>query len=245
MHAVYGYDVAADLRPGTRYDEVVRALGGAGELVTSPGRARARAAARLRLRRSVPGQRDHRRRGRVPAHHDRRVAPLSRGSFQPGCRGADAGGELALPRGRRGGTRRVASAGEQQGALRPGIGAALPVGQPLADQRACQICPPGADRRLEQASVRRVALRVAPAELVHPGADRHQFGRARGRTVPVPKCSRLRQTGRPTIDVIAQPVPSGLIAATTRSSAVDDVAGRGRSSPAPTNAMIACMSLNG
>ena len=33
MRAVYGYDVAADLRPGTRYDEVVRALGGAGELV--------------------------------------------------------------------------------------------------------------------------------------------------------------------------------------------------------------------
>ncbi len=36
MRAVYGYDVAADLRPETRYDEVVRALGGAGELVTSP-----------------------------------------------------------------------------------------------------------------------------------------------------------------------------------------------------------------
>jgi len=36
MRAVYGYDVAADLLPGTRYDEVVRALGGAGELVTSP-----------------------------------------------------------------------------------------------------------------------------------------------------------------------------------------------------------------
>jgi acetolactate synthase-1/2/3 large subunit len=36
MRAVYGYDVAADLRPGTRYDEVVRALGGAGELVTTP-----------------------------------------------------------------------------------------------------------------------------------------------------------------------------------------------------------------
>ena len=36
MRAVYGYDVAADLRPQTRYDEVVRALGGAGELVTRP-----------------------------------------------------------------------------------------------------------------------------------------------------------------------------------------------------------------
>ena len=36
MQAVYGYDVAADLRPGTRYDDVVRALGGAGEMVTVP-----------------------------------------------------------------------------------------------------------------------------------------------------------------------------------------------------------------
>ena len=34
MRALYGYDVAADLQPGCRYDEVVRALGGAGELVT-------------------------------------------------------------------------------------------------------------------------------------------------------------------------------------------------------------------
>ncbi|HEX6076985.1 MAG TPA: acetolactate synthase [Micromonosporaceae bacterium] len=36
MKAVYGYDVAADLRPGLRYDNVVRALGGAGETVTTP-----------------------------------------------------------------------------------------------------------------------------------------------------------------------------------------------------------------
>jgi acetolactate synthase-1/2/3 large subunit len=36
MRALYGYDVAADLQPGCRYDEVVRALGGAGELVTTP-----------------------------------------------------------------------------------------------------------------------------------------------------------------------------------------------------------------
>ena len=36
MRMLYGYDVAADLQPGCRYDEVVRALGGDGELVTSP-----------------------------------------------------------------------------------------------------------------------------------------------------------------------------------------------------------------
>jgi thiamine pyrophosphate-dependent acetolactate synthase large subunit-like protein len=33
MRMMYGYDVAADLQPGLRYDEVVRALGGAGESV--------------------------------------------------------------------------------------------------------------------------------------------------------------------------------------------------------------------
>ncbi|MGH3159337.1 MAG: acetolactate synthase [Streptosporangiaceae bacterium] len=37
MQALYGYDVAAELQPMCRYDEVVRALGGAGELVTEPG----------------------------------------------------------------------------------------------------------------------------------------------------------------------------------------------------------------
>jgi acetolactate synthase-1/2/3 large subunit len=36
MQALYGYDVAADLQPGCRYDEVVSALGGAGELVERP-----------------------------------------------------------------------------------------------------------------------------------------------------------------------------------------------------------------
>ena len=36
MQMLYGYDVAADLQPATRYDEVVRALGGGGETVTSP-----------------------------------------------------------------------------------------------------------------------------------------------------------------------------------------------------------------
>jgi acetolactate synthase-1/2/3 large subunit len=33
---MYGYDVAADLRPGCPYDEVAEALGGAGETVERP-----------------------------------------------------------------------------------------------------------------------------------------------------------------------------------------------------------------
>jgi acetolactate synthase I/II/III large subunit len=40
MEFLYGYSVAADLRPGTRYDRVVEALGGHGELVSSPAELR-------------------------------------------------------------------------------------------------------------------------------------------------------------------------------------------------------------
>jgi acetolactate synthase-1/2/3 large subunit len=40
MEALYGYSVVAELRPETRYDEVVRALGGHGELVSTPGELR-------------------------------------------------------------------------------------------------------------------------------------------------------------------------------------------------------------
>jgi acetolactate synthase-1/2/3 large subunit len=36
MQMLYGYDVAADLAPQTRYDDVVKALGGGGETVTDP-----------------------------------------------------------------------------------------------------------------------------------------------------------------------------------------------------------------
>ncbi|MDZ4827813.1 MAG: acetolactate synthase [Actinomycetota bacterium] len=36
MQMLFGYDVVAELRPGVRYDQVVTALGGSGELVTDP-----------------------------------------------------------------------------------------------------------------------------------------------------------------------------------------------------------------
>lgn len=36
MRALYGYDVAADLRPGIRYDQMMEAFGGRGEYVTEP-----------------------------------------------------------------------------------------------------------------------------------------------------------------------------------------------------------------
>jgi acetolactate synthase-1/2/3 large subunit len=40
MELLYGYSVAAELRPETRYDRVVEALGGHGELVCAPGELR-------------------------------------------------------------------------------------------------------------------------------------------------------------------------------------------------------------
>ncbi len=40
MEMLYGYSVVAELRPGTRYDEVVNALGGHGELVSAPSELR-------------------------------------------------------------------------------------------------------------------------------------------------------------------------------------------------------------
>ncbi|HUS22733.1 MAG TPA: acetolactate synthase [Aeromicrobium sp.] len=36
MQFLYGYDVAADLAPNTRYDQIVTALGGGGEMVSDP-----------------------------------------------------------------------------------------------------------------------------------------------------------------------------------------------------------------
>ncbi len=36
MQAIYGWDMACDLQPGCRYDEVVKSLGGGGETVSSP-----------------------------------------------------------------------------------------------------------------------------------------------------------------------------------------------------------------
>jgi len=40
MEFLYGYSVVADLRPETRYDTIVEALGGHGELVRKPGELR-------------------------------------------------------------------------------------------------------------------------------------------------------------------------------------------------------------
>jgi acetolactate synthase-1/2/3 large subunit len=51
MEALYGYSVAADLRPGTRYDQVAEALGCEGALVERPAQLRGALEAAFRSRR--------------------------------------------------------------------------------------------------------------------------------------------------------------------------------------------------
>ena len=60
MEFLYGYSVAAELQPECRYDQVVEALGGHGELVRAARRAAARAGARVRVGQAGAGERAHR-----------------------------------------------------------------------------------------------------------------------------------------------------------------------------------------
>ena len=77
MQMLYGYDVVADLAQRTPYDEVVQALGGGGRDGDRPEADRAGPRPGLRLRRALPRQRDHRRRGGLPAQHVRHLRPWS------------------------------------------------------------------------------------------------------------------------------------------------------------------------
>ena len=88
MQAIYGWDVACDLQPGCRYDEVVRALGGGGELVTDPERDRPGARPGVRRRRPVRRQRRHRPRRRLPPLLQPRLThPRLQRSCRCACRG--------------------------------------------------------------------------------------------------------------------------------------------------------------
>ena len=66
MQALFGYDVVAELAPGIRYDKVIEALGGHGELVDEPSEHRPRARPRVRDDGRVARQRAHRPRRRLP-----------------------------------------------------------------------------------------------------------------------------------------------------------------------------------
>ena len=81
MEFLYGYSVAADLRPETRYDQVAEALGCHGELVREPGELRPALERAFAAGQPGAGQRAHGPGGRVSA------------ARQPGlsASGADAG----------------------------------------------------------------------------------------------------------------------------------------------------------
>ena len=74
MEFLYGYSVAAELRPATRYDEVVEALGGHGELVERPEELRRRAGARVRGGRAGARERADGSGGRLPAQVQPRLS---------------------------------------------------------------------------------------------------------------------------------------------------------------------------
>ena len=74
MEFLYGYSVAADLQPGLRYDEVVRALGGHGELVEQAGRAASRSGARVLERQAGARERAHGPHGGLSAQGKPRLA---------------------------------------------------------------------------------------------------------------------------------------------------------------------------
>ena len=73
MEFVYGYSVIAELRPETRYDQVVEVLGGHGELVREPGELRGAWERALASGRAVADQRADRSVGRVPAEGESRL----------------------------------------------------------------------------------------------------------------------------------------------------------------------------
>ena len=67
MEFLYGYSVAAELRPETRYDEVVEALGGYGELVSSAQDVKPGVGARVLVGQAGAGERADRSERRLPA----------------------------------------------------------------------------------------------------------------------------------------------------------------------------------
>ena len=77
MMFLYGYSVAAKLRPETRYDQVAEALGCHSELVREPGELRPALERAFESGRAGPRERPHRPRGRLPAQVEPGVGELA------------------------------------------------------------------------------------------------------------------------------------------------------------------------
>ena len=106
MKFLYGYSVAAELRPETRYDQMVEALGCDGDPGPRARRAAAGAGARLRVGPADAGQRPHRSRGRLPAQIEPGLAPAAYGpnKNRPPLLAADSSWPLRTGRGTSSGT---------------------------------------------------------------------------------------------------------------------------------------------
>ena len=74
MEMIYGYSVVADLRPGTRYDQVAAALGARGELVRAPAELRPALERAFAVGRADARQRAHRSGRGLPARRPGRRA---------------------------------------------------------------------------------------------------------------------------------------------------------------------------
>ncbi len=121
MQMLYGYDVAADLAPQTRYDQVVTALGRRRRDGHRPGPDRPGAGPCVRVREALPRQRHHRRGRGLPARHLRGVRTRD-GHRAPRAR-------RRAPRGRRAdrrGVRRRRAAGRGRPLRRPPAGRRSP-----------------------------------------------------------------------------------------------------------------------
>ena len=73
MQMIYGWDVACDLQPGCRYDEVVRALGRRRRVGDRSRTDRPSVGSSVRLRRAIPRQRADRTQRRLSPHLEPRL----------------------------------------------------------------------------------------------------------------------------------------------------------------------------
>ncbi len=83
MEFLYGYAIAADLVPETRYDQMVEAIGGRGEFVKDAADVRGALERASHAGRSGAGQHRHRSRHEVPAQSQSRLAGLGRAQRPP------------------------------------------------------------------------------------------------------------------------------------------------------------------
>ena len=146
MEFLYGYSVAAELRPGTRYDQMVEALGGHGELVERPEDVKPRARARLRGGRPGARERADRPVRRVPAQVEPglegRLGDPGAGRRRPAARPPGHG--RCSQRAGRAGIEHPASATAHDGGGEHGAGGPAGAGRPGGRRAARSATTPGA-----------------------------------------------------------------------------------------------------